>query len=67
MNLSTYFKEIQKEMRLTTFPNQTTVVNFTLFVILFTAVMAAYLGVLDLGLGDTILKAIAKAKTALGK
>jgi len=58
MNLSTYLKEIQKELRVTTFPTQQVVINFTLFVILFTAAMAVYLGALDLGFGEGILKAI---------
>lgn len=62
MNLSTYLKEIQKELSLTTFPSQTVVVNFTLFVVIFTAVMAVYLGALDLGFGETILKGINYAK-----
>ena len=60
MNLSTYIKDIQKELKLTTFPNQQTVVNFTLFVIIFTAVMALYLGALDLGFGTVILEGINK-------
>lgn len=64
MNLSTYLKEIQKELRLTTFPTQQVVINFTLFVILFTAAMAAYLGALDLGFGEAILKFIARFKTS---
>ncbi len=58
MNLSTYLKDIQKELKLTTFPSQNVVVNFTLFVVLFTAVMAVYLGALDLGFGEAILKGI---------
>ena len=62
MNLSTYIKEIQKELKLTTFPSQNIVINFTLFVVIFTAVMAVYLGALDLGFGDLILKGINNAK-----
>jgi preprotein translocase SecE subunit len=62
MNLSTYLKDIQKELKLTTFPSQTTVVNFTLFVVIFTAVMAVYLGALDLGFGEAILKGISSVK-----
>jgi preprotein translocase SecE subunit len=62
MNLSTYLKDIQKELKLTTFPSQTVVVNFTLFVVIFTAVMAVYLGALDLGFGEAILKGINSAK-----
>lgn len=64
MNLTNYLKEIQKELRLTTFPTQAVVVNFTIFVILFTAVMAIYLGALDLGFGEAILKAINNLKTS---
>jgi len=62
MNLSTYLKDIQKELKLTTFPSQTVVVNFTLFVVIFTAVMAVYLGALDLGFGEAILKGINSVK-----
>ena len=63
MNLSTYIKDIQKELKLTTFPNQQTVINFTLFVIIFTAAMAVYLGALDLGFGDAIIQGINKYST----
>ena len=59
MNLSNYLKEIAKELRLTTFPTQNVVINFTIFVILFTAVMAAFLGLLDLVFGKAILGGIA--------
>ncbi len=63
MNLSNYLKDIQKELKLTTFPSQTVVINFTIFVIVFTAAMAAYLGVLDLGFGEAIIKGINEYKT----
>lgn len=58
MNLSTYLKEILKELRLTTFPTQNVVINFTLFVIIFTGAMAAYLGALDLGFGEVVIQGI---------
>jgi len=63
MNLSNYLKEIQKEMKLTTFPGQNVVINFTIFVIIFTAAMAAYLGALDLGFGEIVLQGIENYKT----
>lgn len=63
MNLSTYLKEIQKELKLTTFPSQNIVINFTAFVIIFTAAMAAYLGALDLGFGEAIIQGINNYKT----
>lgn len=63
MNLSTYLKEIQKELKQTTFPSQNIVINFTAFVIIFTGVMAAYLGVLDLGFGEAIIQGINNYKT----
>lgn len=63
MNLSNYLKDIQKELKLTTFPSQKVVINFTIFVIVFTAAMAAYLGVLDLGFGEAIIKGINEYKT----
>lgn len=58
MNLSTYLKEILKELSLSTFPSQNVVITFTIFVIGFTAVMAAYLGALDLGFGEVIIQGI---------
>ncbi len=58
MNLTNYIKEIQKELKLTTFPSQAVVINFTVFVIVFTAVMAAFLGALDLGFGEAIIEGI---------
>ena len=67
MNLSNYLKEIQKELRLATFPSQNVVINFTIFVILFTVVMAAYLGALDLGFGEAIISGINKYKALLQK
>ena len=63
MNLSNYLKDIQKELKMTTFPGQNIVINFTVFVIVFTAVMAVYLGALDLGFGEAILKGIEMLKT----
>jgi preprotein translocase SecE subunit len=63
MNLSNYLKEIQKELKVTTFPGQNIVINFTVFVIVFTAIMAVYLGALDLGFGEAILKGIEILKT----
>jgi preprotein translocase SecE subunit len=62
MNLSNYLKEVAKEVKLSTFPTQNTVINFTLFVVLFTAAMAVFLGVLDVLLGGAILKAIETLK-----
>ena len=58
MNLSNFLRDVQKELRVTTFPNQNIVINFTLFVIIFTAIMAVYLGALDLIFGEAILKGI---------
>lgn len=50
-------------MRLTTFPSQNVVINFTLFVVIFTAVSALYLGALDLGFGEAILQGINNYRT----
>ena len=65
MNLSTYIKEIHKELRLTTFPSQNVVINIIAFVIIFTAAMAVYLGALDLGFGETVLSGINTYKTPI--
>ncbi len=59
MNLQNYLKDVLKELRLSTFPTQNVVINFTLFVIIFTAVMAAFLGLLDVVFGKVILDGIA--------
>lgn len=56
MNISKFLKEIQVELKETTFPSRNTVIMFTSFVIFFTAAMAIYLGVLDLGFGEGIIK-----------
>lgn len=61
-NYKNYLQEILREMRLTTFPTQNTVINFTLFVILFTAAMALYLGALDIGFGKGMISLIEKLR-----
>lgn len=58
MNFTNFLKGVQKELRVTTFPKQDVVINFTLFVVIFTAIMAVYLGALDLGFGEAVLKGI---------
>jgi preprotein translocase SecE subunit len=63
-NYQNYLKEIAKELRLTTFPTQNVVINFTLFVILFTAAMAVYLGALDIGFGKATISFIETLKTS---
>ena len=65
MNLSTYLRDIRKELSLTTFPKQDVIINFTLFVIIFTAIMAVYLGALDLFFGEAVLSGINKLKIAV--
>jgi preprotein translocase SecE subunit len=57
-----FFKEIQKELKLTTFPSRNIVFAFTAFVLIFTAIMAVYFGVLDLGFGESIIKFITRFK-----
>jgi preprotein translocase SecE subunit len=64
MNLSNYLKEVVRELKLSTFPTQNVVVNFTIFVIVFTAAMASYLGVLDVGFGKGVLSLIEILKTS---
>lgn len=63
-NYKNYLQEILKELHLTTFPTQNVVINFTLFVILFTAAMAAYLGTLDIGFGKGTISFIEILKTS---
>lgn len=46
-----YLKEVVRELKLSTFPTQNVVLNFTIFVILFTAAVAVYLGALDVVFG----------------
>ena len=63
-NYKNYLQEILKELKLTTFPTQNVVINFTLFVILFTAAMAVYLGALDLGFGKGTLSFLETMKSS---
>ena len=63
-NYKNYLQEILKELKLTTFPTQNVVINFTIFVILFTAAMAIYLGALDLGFGKGTLSLIETLRTS---
>ena len=65
-NYKNYFQEILKELRLTTFPTQNIVITFTLFVILFTAAMAIYLGALDLGFGKGMIYILETLKLKFG-
>ncbi len=55
---SNYLKEVLRELRLSTFPTQNTVLNFTIFVILFTAAVAVYLGALDVVFGKGTVSGI---------
>lgn len=64
MNLSNYLKEVVRELKLSTFPTQNTVLNFTIFVIVFTAVVAVYLGALDLGFGKGTIGFVEMLKTS---
>jgi preprotein translocase SecE subunit len=53
-----YLKEVVRELKLSTFPTQNTVLNFTIFVILFTAAVAVYLGALDVVFGKGTVSGI---------
>jgi preprotein translocase SecE subunit len=64
--MSNYLKEVVRELRLSTFPTQNTVVNFTIFVILFTAAVAAYLGALDVLFGKGTISGIEILKNSYG-
>jgi preprotein translocase SecE subunit len=54
----TYFKDVQRELRQTTFPTKDFTFYYTLFVIAFAAVMAIYFAMLDLGFGKLLLSYI---------
>lgn len=56
--MNQFLQEVKKELTLTTFPSRAAVIAFTTFVILFTALMAIYFGILDLGFGEAIIKFI---------
>jgi preprotein translocase SecE subunit len=53
-----YLKEVVRELKLSTFPTQNTVLNFTIFVIVFTAAVAVYLGALDVVFGKGTVSGI---------
>lgn len=56
--MNQFLQEVKKELTLTTFPSRSVVIAFTTFVVLFTAVMAVYFGILDLGFGEAIINFI---------
>lgn len=64
MNLSNYLKEVVRELKLSTFPTQNTVLNFTIFVIVFTAAVAVYLGALDVVFGKGTVSGIEILRTS---
>ena len=59
-----YLKEVVRELKLSTFPTQNTVLNFTIFVILFTAAVAVYLGALDVVFGKGTVSGIEILRTS---
>jgi preprotein translocase SecE subunit len=59
-SIKQFLNEVKKELSLTTFPSRYTTVVFTAFVVLFTVVVSAYLGVLDFGFGKSIITLISK-------
>jgi preprotein translocase SecE subunit len=50
----TYFKDVQRELKQTTFPSRDFTFYYTLFVIVFAAIMAIYFALLDLGFGKLL-------------
>jgi preprotein translocase SecE subunit len=53
-SILTYFKEVQREIKQTTFPTKDFTFYYTLFVIVFAVVMALYFALLDLGFGKAL-------------
>jgi preprotein translocase SecE subunit len=53
--MNKFFKEVRKELALTTFPSRRLTTTFTIFVITFTFLMAVYFGILDVAFGKAIL------------
>ncbi len=62
MNIKKFFGEIKYELSQTTFPSRAVVTVFTVFVVIFSAVMALYLAGLDLGFGEIVISGISKLK-----
>jgi preprotein translocase SecE subunit len=54
-SISTYLKDVQKELKQTTFPSKDYTFYYTTFVVLFAALMAIYFAALDLGFGRLLL------------
>ncbi len=50
----TYFKDVQREVKQTTFPSKDFTFYYTLFVIAFAVIMAIYFALLDLGFGKLL-------------
>lgn len=53
--MNKFFKEVRQELNKTTFPSRRTAIIFTIFVLIFSVVMAVYFGVLDIAFGKVIL------------
>ncbi len=53
-----FFKESFKEIKKTNWPNKNETWRYTLLVLLFTFIMAVYLGLLDAGFGYILSKVI---------
>lgn len=53
--MNKFFKEVRQELNKTTFPSRRTAILFTVFVLIFSIVMALYFGVLDVVFGKAII------------
>ncbi len=53
--MNKFFKEVRQELNKTTFPSRRTAIVFTIFVLVFSVVMALYFGILDIAFGKAIL------------
>jgi preprotein translocase subunit SecE len=53
-----YLKDSRQELRHVTWPTREQALKLSAFVIVFSLIMAAYLGALDLGLSDALKKLV---------
>ena len=60
MNIFNYFKETKAEIKEVTFPSLAQTIIYTVTVIVLSVLVAAFLGAVDLGLKEGLIKLLAR-------
>ncbi len=60
MNLFNYFKETKAELKEVTFPSLSQTIIYTVAVVTLSILVAAFLGAVDLGLKEGLIKILAR-------